>query len=97
MSKDAAIARALEVASFTTSSTTVVWASIESDPFVQPGTSVGPLVWIVRLVGGLTASPCPAGFLDAPPTVSSAPCIDHEDGIDVVLDFFSGDLLGWVH
>jgi hypothetical protein len=97
MSKDAAITTALALAGTSAPSTTVVWASIESDPFVRDPTNVGPLVWIVRLAGGLTAPPCPPGFLDAPPTRSSAACLDSEGGVNVVLDYFSGELVGWVH
>ena len=98
ISQDAAITKAREVAPSSGASTTVVWASIESDPFAPRGTAPpGPLVWIVRLQGGLSASPCPSGFLDQSPSPSDSACLDRDGGIDVVLDYFSGDLRGWTH
>jgi hypothetical protein len=45
----------------------------------------------------LAASPCPSGWLDRVPTVSDPTCLDAEGGIDVVLDYYSGELLGWIH
>jgi hypothetical protein len=98
ISRDAAITRAREVAPASSPAPTVVWASIESSPFVPRGNAPpGPLVWIVRLQGGLAASPCPSGFLDVPPSASSSACLDGDGGLDVVLDYFSGTLLGWTH
>ena len=98
ISQDAAITKAREVAPSSGPSTTVVRASIESDPFAPRGTAPpGPLVWIVRLQGGLAASPCPSGFLDKMPLPSDSACLDRDGGIDVVLDYFSGELLGWIH
>jgi hypothetical protein len=91
ISRDAAITRAREVAPASSPAPTVVWASIESSPFVPRGNAPpGPLVWIVRLQGGLAASPCPSGFLDVPPSASSSACLDGDGGLDVVLDYFSG-------
>ena len=98
ISQDAAIARAREAAAASGPAPTVVWASIESNPFVPRGNAPpGPLVWIVRLQGGLAASPCPSGFLDVPPSASSSACLDGDGGLDVVLDYFSGAFLGWTH
>lgn len=94
LSRDAAISLALQEAPAFGPAPTVVWASIEPNPFDRSG---NPLVWIVRLQGGLAASPCPSGFLDRAPSVSDAICLDGDGGVDVVLDHFSGDLLGWVH
>ncbi len=98
ISRDAAITRAREVAPASSSAPTVVWASIESSPFVPRGNALpGPLVWIVRLQGGLAAFPCPSGLLDVPPSPSSSACLDGDGALDVVLDYFSGTLLGWTH
>jgi hypothetical protein len=98
MPQDAAITRAHELAPSAGPSTRVVWASIESDPFAPRGSAPpGPLVWIVRLEGGMTASPCPSGFLDRPASTSDKACLDGDGGIDVVLDYFSGELRGWIH
>jgi hypothetical protein len=98
ISRDAAITRAREVAPASSPAPTVVWASIESSPFVPRGNAPpGPLVWIVRLQGRLAAFPCPSGFLDVPPSASSSACLDGDGGLDVVLDYFSGTLLGWTH
>jgi hypothetical protein len=98
LSKDAAITLALREAPASSPAPTVVWASIESNPFYPRGNNpTGPLVWIVRLQGGLSASPCPSGSLDRLPSASDAVCLDQDGGVDVVLDYFSGDLLGWIH
>jgi hypothetical protein len=98
ISHEAAITKARDVAPGSGPSTTVVWASIESDPFAPRGTAPpGPLVWIVRLQGRLQVSPCPSGFLDRPAALSDGACLDRDGGINVVLDYVSGDLLGWTH
>jgi len=98
LSEAAATARAVAVAPWTSEETTVIWASIESNPFVPRGANPpGPLVWIVRLAGGLDLAPCPSGMLDRVPNPSDAACRDVDGGVDVVIDFFSGDLLGWIH
>lgn len=98
MSKDAAITHALEAIPRSAASPTVVGASIESDPFVPRGDATpGPLTWVVRVERGVAASPCPSGWLDRPAQASDGPCLDQEGGIDVVLDFFTGDLIGWTH
>lgn len=98
ISQEAAITKAREVAPGSGPSTAVTWASIEGDPFAPRGTAPsGPLVWIVRLQGGLTASPCPSALLDNLPSPSDSACLDRDGGINVVLDYFSGDLLGWIH
>ncbi len=98
LSRDAAIARALEVAPVSSALPAVIWAEVESDPFVPRGNATpGPLVWIVRLQGALTPSACPTGFLDVPPAATSSACLDMDGGLDVVLDYFTGELLGWVH
>ncbi len=98
LSKDAAIAQALREAPAPSPAPTVVWANIESNPFSPRGNNPpGPLVWIVRLQGSRAVSPCPSGFLDRLPSPSDAACFDQDGGVDVVLDYFSGDLLGWIH
>jgi hypothetical protein len=98
LTKDEAVARAMKVLPANNGVPAVVWASIESDPFSPRGNAPpGPLTWIVRLQGGLAASPCPSGSLDRVPAASDPACLDGEGGIDVVLDYYSGDLLGWSH
>jgi hypothetical protein len=98
LSRDDAIERARAATPGAGSSTSVVWASIESDPFSPHGSAApGPLTWVVRLQGGLAPSPCPFGFLDVPPTASSPACLDGDGGIDVVIDYYAGTLLGWSH
>lgn len=98
LSRDVAIARARAAAPGATSATSIVWASIESDPFSPHGAAPpGPLTWVVRLQGGLTSSPCPAGFLDKAATASAPACLDVDGGIDVVIDYYTGELLGWSH
>ena len=74
----------------------LVWAAPESNPFA-PRPSIGGLVWEVRLAGSMAVSPCPSGFLEREPTNSDPPCLDGGSGLIVVLDFFSGTFLGWLH
>lgn len=99
ISKDAAIALALKALPATSRGVpVVVWASIENDPFAPRGNvPPGPLRWVVRLQGGMTTSPCPSGWLDRVATTSDPACLDADGGIDVVLDYYSGAVLGWVH
>jgi hypothetical protein len=98
LSKDAAVARALAALPRASATPAVVGASIESDPFAPRGNvPPGPLTWIVRVQGGVAASPCPSGWLDRPALLSDGPCLDGDGGVDVVLDFFTGDLIGWTH
>lgn len=74
----------------------VEWSSIDSSPFVYPRGS-GPIVWQVRLAGQLPEPTCPADWLDHAPTPSDPPCLDPDAGLIVVLDAFSGALIGWAH
>jgi hypothetical protein len=98
MSKDAAVARAIKALPAASPAPVVLWASIESDPFAPSGNAPpGPLTWVVRLQGGLAASPCPSGWLDPVPTASDPTCLDADGGIDVVLDYYSGELFRWIH
>jgi hypothetical protein len=98
LTRDAAIARALAMIPRASASPTVVGASIESDPFAPRGAAPpGRLTWIVRVQGGLAESVCPSDWLDRPASASDGPCVDQEGGMDVVLDFFTGELVGWIH
>lgn len=93
-----AVAKARALAPGISSSTSVQWAAIESDPFGPHGTTPpGPLVWEVRLQGDIAESPCPAGFLAHIPTSTDPPCLDSDSGVIAVLDYFTGKLLGWLH
>lgn len=74
---------------------TVVWAAVASSPYVLPGP--GPLVWMVRLAGPLASPPCPADWLAHVATPSDPACLDQDGGIIVVLDYYSGAVLGWDH
>ena len=95
LSRDAAIAAARGYAP-SGGEASLVWAAPESNPFAPRG-SIGGLAWEVRLTGALAASPCASGFLDREPTNSDPPCLDRDSGLIVVLDFYSGALLGWLH
>ena len=97
LSQDAAIAAARRVAPSASGDITVVWASIETDPFDASGTAERPLVWEVRLEAAFAASPCPSGFLEVGATPSDPACVDQESGLVAVLDYRSGSLLGWTH
>jgi hypothetical protein len=96
LAQAAAIAAAMRFAPQGTTEPTVVWAAVEPDPFA-PQDAAGRLVWEVRLTGALMASPCPLGFLDKPASPADKPCLDEDGGLVVVLDQFSGALLGWAH
>lgn len=97
LSHDAAIAAARQVAPPASADPTVVWASIERDPFAPLSMSEARLVWKVRLEGSFAAGPCPSGFLDRPASSADAACLDGESGLVVVLDYFSGAFIGWDH
>jgi hypothetical protein len=75
------------------SSATVEWATVDENPF-QPRNEPRDLVWVVRLAGDF-ASPCPSGYLDVPPSPSSPPCLSGDGMANVVIDYFSGRVLGW--
>jgi hypothetical protein len=75
----------------------MIWALIGNDPFVAPGTTNARLVWMVRLQGSFAASPCATEFLERLPSVHDPACLDNESGIVVVIDYFSGALVGWLH
>ena len=97
LSRDAAIAAAQRLAPPAGAEPEVVWASIEQDPFASPGTSDASLVWEVRLQGSFASSPCLPGLLDRPPSLADKACLDGYSGLVVVLDYFSGALIGWTH
>lgn len=97
LSQDAAVAAAARAAPAASTDLTVVWASVERDPFVPRDTSDARLAWEVRLEGSLAAAPCPSGFLDLPPSSADKTCLDGQGGLIVVLDYYSGAFVGWSH
>ena len=103
LTRDAAIAAALRVTPGAGPNTTVVWADIYPDPFVQhdvpsgvPDPTSSRLAWIVRLEGGLTAPPC-GGVPAVIPAAEGGPCLDGRGGVGVVFDPITGALRGWTH
>jgi len=82
---------------------TVVWAAFEFDPFVPGGMPDRKPVWEVRLAGAIAAPTCAPGYLDRAPSTADPLCLDwHSDpsdipGVIVVLDFYDGSLVGWLH
>ena len=94
LSRDAAIAAAKAVAPPAGSAPLVVWAMIGEDPFASPGSSAR-LVWEVRLQGSFAASPCASGFLERPASLADPACLDYDSGLVVVIDYFTGALVGW--
>jgi len=94
---DAAIAAAQRLAPPAAAEPAAIWASIEQDPFASSGPSDARLVWEVRLQGSFAVSPCPSGFLNRPPSLGDTACLDGDSGLIVVLDYFSGALVGWTH
>lgn len=98
LSQEAAIAAARRQAPAASPDPSLVWAEIEPDPFAPPGSADRRLVWEVRLQGSsLTAPACPSGFLDRAASPSDPACLDGDGGLIVVLDYFSGAFLGWIH
>jgi hypothetical protein len=97
ISQDAAIAAAVGLAPAASANPTVVWASVEHDPFVPRDTSAPRVVWEVRLQGSLAAAPCPSGLLDRPASSADKACVDGEGGLIVVLDYHTGAFVGWSH
>lgn len=95
--REAAILLALRAAPHSTRLPTVVWAAVENDPYDLAASSGGGLVWEVRLEGPMTAPPCPSGMFDRMPSQADPPCLDATSGVIVVLDYFSGRFLGWLH
>lgn len=94
LSMDAAVARAREVGPASTSATNFS-AHIASDPFqIDRNAPPGRLVWIVYLQGGVAASPCPSEYENTTPESSMLTCLDSYGGIEVVLDYFTGALIG---
>ena len=81
----------------------VVWAGFAFDPFVPGGTPDRKPVWEVRLAGDIAAPTCPPGYLDRAPSTADPLCLDwHSDpseipGVIVVLDFYDGSFVGWLH
>ena len=97
LSREAAVAAAQRHAPASAAQPIVVWARVGPDPFTLPATSRTRLVWMVRLQGSFDASPCPSGYLDKLPSASDPACLDNEGGLVVVLDVFTGALIGWTH
>ena len=96
LSRDAAIAAAIRLAPQAVEQPAVIWASIANDPFTRPQPNNRP-VWQVRLEGPFAAYACASGFLEKLPTVADPACLDNNSGLIVVLDYFSGALVGWLH
>jgi hypothetical protein len=90
-----AIAAARAAVGDTAGMTQVVRADVSPNPW--PDTLPGhPWVWDVYLQGpGIRASACPSDIYQHTPDWSAPPCIDTENGVDVILDAFTGRLLGF--
>jgi hypothetical protein len=96
ISEEAAVAAAKQNAPPSVDEPSVIWAHVALNPF-EPRAGEVPLVWEVRLQGGLALSSCAPGFLDRYPTPSDPSCLDRDGGLVVVLDQFTGKFLGWAH
>lgn len=97
LSEAAAVAAARMVAPVSSPAPTLVWAAVEEDPFSAPATGPRRLVWEVRLQGMVGVSPCPSGLFERQPTVTDGACLDADSGLIVVLDYFTGSFVGWLH
>lgn len=92
----AAIARARAAVGDGRAATTIVWASVERASSAVPNGH--EWVWVVRLEGdALEQPPCPSGYLDGWPDIAAPPCLDGSGGIDIVMDAFSTEVLGFLH
>ena len=72
------------------------YASVGPNPFINSG----PPVWLVRLTGAGDIPTCAPGYLDRVPSPSDGPCLDNQqgkepNGLVVVVDPYTGALLGW--
>lgn len=99
LTRDEAIAAAIRQAPPGMSNPTVEWAVDGQNPFTQ--SSSAP-VWLVRLDGSAAIPTCAPGYLDRVASPSDSPCLDNHlgkepYGLVVVLDPYSGALLGWSH
>jgi hypothetical protein len=75
--------------------TQLVRANVSPNPWSDtlPG---HPWVWDVYLLGpGIRASACPSDIDEHAPDWSAPPCIDTGNGVEVILDAFTGRLLGF--
>lgn len=97
ISREAAISAARSAVGDTQAQADVIGADVGQNGFgaALPG---HPWLWQVRLNGpALRLSPCPSGNLDREPDWSAAPCLDEEQGLWVVVDAFTGQVLGSMH
>ena len=96
LSRETAIATARRLAPVTAAAPDAVWATAQRDPFARQGAE--RWVWEVRLAGAFTAPACPTGMPEplSPPD-GSTPCVDGDGGLVVVLDFYTGALVGWTN
>jgi hypothetical protein len=97
LTRDEAIAAAIRQAPPGMSNPTVEWAVDGQNPFAPGGS---PPVWLVRLDGTADIPTCAPGYLDRVPSPSDGPCLGNQlgkvpYGLVVVLDPYTGALLGW--
>lgn len=97
LTQDQAIAAATRQAPPGMTNPTVEWAAVGQNPFAPGGS---PPVWLVRLDGTADIATCAPGYLDRVPSPSDAPCLGNQlgkvpYGLVVVLDPYTGALLGW--
>jgi hypothetical protein len=97
ISRDAAIQAAVRAVPSAAEDPVVVWAALEPYPFADATGADRPLVWEVRLEGSIQGPSCAPGYFERWPTRADAMCLDNESGVVIVLDAFTGQLLGWNH
>jgi hypothetical protein len=93
ITRDAAIAAALRGAPATSVDPKVGWAIVRTNPFV--GSDSEQLVWQVSLLAPFAVPSCAPSVFDRTPVQSDAPCMVN-DGLQAVVDIYSGELLGWI-
>ncbi len=94
ISEAAAIAAARAAMGDTAKKAEVINTSVQQD-YTLPSHE---WLWEVRLGGAaLHISPCPSDYLDHPPAWSAPPCLDELQGLWVIVDAFSGQVLGTMH
>ena len=80
-----------------TSSLRIVWIAFGYDPFVAWNAPNRKPVWTVRIEGAIAAPTCVPGYFNHDESTTDPMCLDNEGGVDVVLDFYDGSLIGFHH
>ena len=97
LTQEQAIAAALRQAPAGMINPSLEYATAGQNPFISTS---GQPVWLVRLDAVAGVPTCGPGYLDRAQSPSDQPCLDNQqgkepNGLVVVLDPYTGTLLGW--